>query len=457
MKRYAGIAVTFIAILTGSSKLQAAGFALTEHNSSGLGRAYAGAAAVADDASTIFFNPAGLVTLKKDQLLFSTQAILVGAEFHNNGSTVNPQLTGGADVPISDGGSNEGGENALVPSFYYSAVINDSLALGVGVSVPFGLATKYDEDWVGRYHAVESAVETININPTIAYKLNKEWSFGFGVNLQHLDVKLSNMIDTAAVCLRSAGATVCGNINTALLQAGNADIDSKVSLTGSEWGYGYNFGVIYEPSAGNRIGFSYRSKISYDIDGNADFDLSDEMAIFLAAVSSPYFSDTGGKAKLVLPEIASLAGRFQVSNNLALLADITWTRWSRFKELRVEFENGQSETVIPENWGNSIKIAFGGDYRLNNLWLLRAGIAYDKTPIPDSEHRTARIPATSRKVFSLGLQHKITKKVKIDAGYIHLFIDDPEINNIDSSFGHTLNGNYSSSVDIFGAQLTWDL
>lgn len=433
-----------------------AGFALMEHNASGNGNAYAGAAVVAEDASTLHFNPAGLSILNKQQLSISSQVLFISASFDDSGSTLNPLLTGGS-TPIPSNDNNDGGENAIVPNIYYVAPINDQYMWGIGVTVPFGLATKYDEGWAGRYHAVESSVKTINVNPSIAYKVNDKLSLGAGINMQYIDVKLSNMVDSAAVCLGAVGAATCNAISPSLTQAGNSAIDSKVSLTGTDWAMGYNFGVIYQPSNTYRVGFSYRSKVSYDIDGDAEFNNSAAMQAFLTAASSPFFSDGKANAKMDLPENASIAIFGKVSNKISLFGDVTWTRWSRFDKLLVEFENGQPDSEIPENWKNSVKFAFGGNYILDDKWTLKAGIGYDKTPIPDNEHRTARIPANDRKVLSFGAKYNASEKVNIDFGYTHLFIDDPEIDNTDSSFGHTLSGSYSSTVDIIGVQCTWDI
>lgn len=170
------------ALATFTGLAQASGFALIEQNASGLGNAYAGAAAVAEDASTIYFNPAGLTRLPGRQFVGALHVIMPSADFSNRASTPAFSTTALAGPFAQNGSGGNGGETALVPNFYLSWQLDPKLFLGVGVNAPFGMMTDYDANWMGRFHALKSAIETVNINPTVAYKVNDRFSFGVGLN-----------------------------------------------------------------------------------------------------------------------------------------------------------------------------------------------------------------------------------------------------------------------------------
>lgn len=430
-----------------ASQTHAAGFALIEQSASGLGNAYAGAAASAEDASTVFYNPAGLMLLKGNQVVASGHVIVPSAKFANSGSTINPLVGGGA---ISGGNGGDAGSTAFVPNFYYAHQLSNGFVLGLGVNAPFGLKTEYASDWVGRYHAIESELTTVGINPVIAYNANDDLAVGVGMIAQYADATLSNAIDFGTVCLGSALAAFCPGAGV-LPQA--ADGIGKVE--GDDWGFGYNFGILYSITDTSRVGFNYRSKIKQTLEGDADFTVPASFTTLLNGAGSTQFSDTGAEASVTLPETASLSLYHALDDRWAILADATWTRWSRFDELRVNFDNPlQADSVTPENWENSMRYSLGVNYRLDARWLLRTGMAYDETPVPNATDRTPRIPDSSRRWLAVGASYRSSDTLRFDIGYAHLFISDAPIDNT-NSLGHTLTGEYESSVDILSAQANW--
>ncbi len=396
-------AFVLIAALPGT--VSAAGFAIKEQSITSLGRAFAGSAAVAEDASTIFFNPAGLTYLDRSELDLGLNYIKPQSEFRDEGSTINGNpLTGG------DGG--DAGNDAFVPNFYLSHPVNDKVTLGFGVSAPFGLVTEYKDDWVGRYLAVKSEMLTLNFNPTLAIQATEKLSLGFGVSAQYIDVKLTKVAQVPA--------------------------DAGVELEGDDWGYGYNLGLIYQFTDQTRVGLSYRSKISHTLEGDGTLDA--------LGVKEDISAD------LDLPETVSLAIHHQLNDKWAIMADATWTRWSRFEELVIE-SDGILSTDKPENWDNSMRYGIGLSYQYNDKWQFRTGVAYDETPIPSSGFRTARIPGNDRKWVAFGASYQYSDNIVIDAAYAHLFMDDPRINESESIYN--LRGKYDASVDIVGLQLRW--
>lgn len=439
------------AILTTASEIgAAAGFAIIEQSASGMGNAFAGAGAVAEDASTIFFNPAGMTHLKgRHQVVGAIHGIAPNAQFNDQGSLSNPLL---GPVPLFGSDGLNGGTTALVPNLYYAGRINDRLSIGVGVNAPFGLKTEYPDRWKGRYHAIKSDLKTIDINPAIAWQVNDMLSIGAGFSARYVDVELTNALDFGTiVCSGAFGPPPAGSCvpGAAIAPFSN---DGRQILNGTDWGYGYNLGLLAEPRPGTRVGLSYRSKISHDIDGDVEF----IVPAGLPAAVGGAFANTGASADLDLPETVSLSGYHEVNDKLALLADVTWTRWSRFNELRVRLDNG-TESVQPEDWENVFRYSLGLNYRASKEWLFRGGIAYDEEPIPDAQRRTPRIPGNDRKWVSIGFSHTPSDRFKWDVGYSHLFINDTPIDNTEIVTGHTLTGNYDNSVDIFSAQVVWTL
>ena len=422
-----------------SAQSYGAGFAIIEQGVKGLGNAYAGASASAEDATTIYFNPAGMSRLQGKQLIVGTHIILPSASFKDQGSVniLAAPLTGG------DGG--DAGVTALVPNFYWTFPINEKMRFGLGINAPFGLSTEYDSNWQGRYHAIDSLVETVNINPSLSFKLNDKASIGFGISAQYVSVELSNAIDVGLITIGTGGTPQAE--------------DAIGEVDGTSWGLGFNIGFLYQFSEKTRLGVAYRSKIEHTLDGgDAKFyGVNAGGSARLAGLQlGNFFVNTGVEADLTLPESLSVSVFHQMSPKWAIMGDITWTRWSRFKELVIEYDVGaQGDTVTPENWDNSLRIAFGANYKLNDQWLLRFGAALDETPIPNATFRTPRIPGNDRKWLTFGASYKGPGKVSFDFGFAHLFISDTKINNT-TKLGHTLTGEYSSDVNILSFQANWD-
>ncbi|MCF6338046.1 MAG: OmpP1/FadL family transporter [Gammaproteobacteria bacterium] len=423
-----------------SSISHAAGFALIEQGVSGLGNAYAGAAASAEDASTIFFNPAGMTLLDGQQVVAGLHIIKPSTKFTDNGS--------------SAGGSNGGdaGNLGLIPNLYYVADIGNDMKFGLGIGVPFGLSTEYNDDWQGRYQAVKSSVEAININPSLAFKVNPQWSIGLGANIQYFKAELTSAVDFSSVCIGTLGAANC--IGSGLVTPQTPATDGFADITGSSWGFGYNLGVLFSPSEATRIGLAYRSQVKQSLDGDADFTLP--AGTTLPPLLAPAFADTGISGSIDLPSTLSLSLFHQFDDTWALLADITRTGWSSYQELRIEYDNGRPASVEENKWKDNNRYSIGVNFTPNQTWIYRAGIAYDETVVPSAELRSARIPGNDRTWLAVGLGYRISNNLAIDAGYAHLFVKDADIDRVGAT-GDLLRGSYESSVDILSAQIVWSL
>jgi len=449
-------------LLTGA--VHAAGFALIENSASGMGNAFAGAAAIAEDPSTTWFNPAGMLELSPGTHTSVAGHIIVpSADYTDKGSWVNPVLTGGninqAQAAMS-GTNDNGGKTAIVPNSYLVHQVNDQFSLGLAINAPFGLETNYDNDWIGRYHALQSSMMTLNVNPAFAYRVNDRFSIGAGLNAQYIDVKLSSAIDSAAACRSIASAANSGDLLLACLnnlpRLASVNTDSKATISGDDLSWGFNIGAIYKPTLNTRIGLSYRSAIDHELEGDADYSVNAALQPILTATGVTRFNDTAVTADANLPETTSLSIAHKVNDRLELLGDITRTGWSSFERLTVVNANdGSIVTDVNESWKDVNRYAIGANYQYNDKTKLRFGVAYDETPTPNEQLRTPRTPDADRTWVALGANYRINKQMSLDLGYAHLFMDQSAIDHTSEDNGYALRGLYDSKVDIVSAQFNW--
>ena len=417
----------FLVASTLSSMSYGAGFAIIEQSVTGLGRAFAGQAAVAEDASTIFFNPAGLTQLEEIEIDQGLHIIAPRSKFDDDGSAVPNYggLGGYSGQALTGGDGSNAGSVALVPNFYIAIPLSETLVAGLGVNAPFGLVTEYNDTWKGRYHAVKSDMMTVNINPSIAFKATDKLSLGFGINLQYVALELTQMADLGSKFFGAPQAA-----------------DGKAKLEADDWSWGYNLGLTFQATDATRIGLAYRSKISHTLKGDGKLKFN-----------GTRIAGENIEGDVDLPENASIAIHHQVNEQWAVMADASWTRWDRFEELSISSSGGTFDTTKEEKWDNSMRYGLGLTYAHNDKWTFRSGIAYDETPISD-EYRTARIPGEDRKWLAVGASYKYSDHITIDTGYTHIFLSDPEINETDDN-GYTLIGDYEASVDILSVQMRW--
>lgn len=429
----------------------AAGFALMEQNSSGLGNAYAGAGAVAEDASTIFFNSAGMTQLKRPSVVVNAAAIYVKSEFKNSGTT------GAGLQPVLGGdGGNAGGWVAL-PALYVAVPITDRLAGGVGVNAPFGLKTDYDDGWMGRFQAIKSEVNTININTALAFKVHDKVSVGIGADFQTIDATLTNAVNYSAAIAQASGGTVVV-----------PGLEGTAKIKGSDTAWGFDVGVLFTPTEQTRIGLSYRSAIKYSLTGNATFvaptssSLPAQGVINLLSNSSNPAAPTNGPVmlNLKLPASARLAIAQKVGSSVELLGEASWTQWNSIQELRVQRPSGATLKNTPENWENVMRYALGASWQVNNSVKLRAGAAFDKTMVTDDARLTPRLPDGDRTWLAAGAKFDVTDKVSLDLGYMHVFVKDAQLDQSDggiTALGYPsgrLLGEQQTKIDILGVQAT---
>jgi long-chain fatty acid transport protein len=424
--------------LSSAAGAYAAGFALLEQNASGLGNAYAGSGAVAADASTIFFNPAGLTLLPGMQVVASGAGVNLQTEFNASAPASQTSAPLGIfAVPLGTGDGGDAGGFSFVPALYFSAPVGERWAVGLGVGAPFGLKTEYDDDWQGRFLGIESEVKTLNVNPSVAFKVNDNVSLGAGINWQKLDATLTN-------------AVIIGPGSEGLTEL-EADADA----------WGWNVGALFRLGTDMRLGLSYRSSVDYSLGGNVDDERNTG-----APVASGTFP---AEADIELPDSVLVSVVQQFGDKWQLLGDLQWTHWSTIGSIDVVNTNtGQLRDQLALDFDDAWRVAVGVNYFSSEKWTFRGGIAWDQSPVND-ENRTVRLPDNDRIWLALGVQYKFGKGGALDIGYAHLFIQSPDINQTKQqvipaqppalplavTVTNNVRGDYDSSVDIIGVQLTW--
>lgn len=443
-----------------STVTQAGSFGLIEQSASGQGSAYAGASAIAEDASTIYFNPAGMTKLSGQQIIVAGHVISPNADFSDDGSTTF------AGTPLT-GPDSSTGDPAFIPNFYYSAALPNDIFVGVGVNTPYGLSTEYDDGWKGRYHALRSEITSVNINPSIAWKATEKISVGFGISIQYMQLELTNNIDSLAVCA-NFDPTLASCVGAGLNPVpGDAAQDSSVKLDGDSTEIGWNAGILYDVDEKNRIGVSYRSAIKHEVSGDASYTLNSNLDGFLDAAVRPslppgliLLETTSLQATAELPETFSVSYVGEINSKWTALVDWTWTGWSSLDVITIRQAGGipGQEPTLDLAYKNTNRYSVGVNYHHNAALVYRGGLAYDETPIRSPETLSARIPGNDRKWLSLGVGYAPSSSWGFDIGYSHLFLSDATINSNtgSSSSGATLKGTYASSVDILSAQVNFN-
>ncbi len=446
----------------------AGGFLLTEHGASGMGNSYAGAAAVSNDTSTVWFNPAGMSQLEGRETAVAFHILNTTTDWTDAGTTLGSAVGRGV---ASGSDTASPGTTTVLPNFYYVAPINDQWSYGLSIGVPFGSSTEYDADWKARYTTVKSGISVIDINPALSYKVSDKVSLGFGISVQQLSAELGSAVDSGAACLGLAGNPATsftrGDCLNAGLTPGVQENDGYGEITGDSTTFGFNLGALFTPTNDLKIGVAYRHSTSHELDGSVDFTVDPGLQTILdsntVAAGQPltqgFLNDVGAKAEVDLPSTFMVSGAWQMNPKIQWLGDITWTGWSSFEELRVVYDNPfQQDTLSVQDWEDVFRYSAGLNYTFSDKLELRAGVAFDEEAIPSAQRRTARIPGNDRTWVSVGAGYEVNKNLSFDVGLARLTLDETPIDNSDpesQGVGQEVRGFYKGSVNFLSAQLNW--
>jgi long-chain fatty acid transport protein len=423
-----------------SGVASASGFQLLgEQNASGIGNAGAGSAAVAENASTVFYNPAGMTQLQAREVSLGGTLVKTNFDFSNSGSSVG--------VLGTSGDGNNGGGLGFVPNAYLSWAVTKDIYLGFGIGAPFGLRTEYDNPWKGAAQSISFDVKTINLNPSIAWRATDWVSLGFGLNWQKVEAEYVRAVAVSTPGLRDSTATL--------------------KLSDDSWGW--NAGALFNLGPATKLGVSYRSAVKYETTGDVKVTSNGGAA---AGATTTALNNAGGssdtKASIKLPDTLIFSLSQKLSSQWELLGDVSWTGWSSIPKVDIirtsGVLNGQNAQTLHTDFRDTWRFAVGANYMLNDAWKLKMGIAYDQTPVKGPDTRLVSMPDNNRTWFSAGAQWKPSKGMTVDVGGAYLYVKDAEVNNnqipatlnaqtASSNRGH-VKGTYSDSAFLLGAQFS---
>jgi long-chain fatty acid transport protein len=410
-----------LAAVVASQGAHASAFQLTENSAQGLGRAQAGGPAAPGDCAVVVNDPAAMSDFKTQCVSSTLAAINFSAKFTGGGT----DAFGG---PLTGGNGGDAGATLPVPAAYYIRPINDQLALGMGLSVPFGFQTEYDDRWVGRYQSVKTKLQSPALTFAGSWKVSDEVSVGASLVVQRTSAQIVQDINI--------GTILAAPTEGAILPQ---EADGQGGLKGHDWGYGFGAALLWKPTQADRIGINFHSQIDHTIAGNATFEIpSNLLPLFDGA-----FTNTKGTADFNTPWYLNLGWWHTLDDRFSFGVNASYTHWSSFKVLAINYANplqaayNSAQVFDYKNtWFGSI----GGDYRLDNQWTLRAGFAYDQTPTSDAT-RDPKVPDNSRKWLSVGVGYQASENLRFDAAFVHLFVDDAKINDVSPTFD-SLNGTF---------------
>ncbi|MEZ8436988.1 outer membrane protein transport protein [Vibrio splendidus] len=414
-------AAVAVGLLSTSTVTHAAGFQLAEYSATGLGRAYAGEAAMADGADAQWRNPAMLTYLEGTQVSVGTIYVDPNIDIDGTSTSMMGQST--------SSNSSDFAHSAVIPNVYVSHKYNDKFALGFAAGTNYGMETDLGKDFGGANHGNEASVTTMELNLNAAYQVLESVSIGGGVRY--------------IMAEGSFGAVSTAN-SLVPLPAGTA----LKYMEGDDTAWGWQVGTAWQINESNRLGFTYKSEVDLTLEGYAKG--------FGFNQANPA-THKSGSMDLALPATAELASFHQLTEKVAVHASINWTNWSSFKELVADFPGENSVEIKQENWEDNYRFALGTTYQMTPKLALRSGIAYDTSAVSE-EHRTATIPETDRTWLSIGAGYQWSEQLTLDAGFTYILAKDAKMHETDTAadlFGGSFEGEVTGSIWLVGIQANY--
>lgn len=423
------LAIAFVCLFTLITRLSGAGFSLLEQSTAGLGRSLAGMTAEIDEPEAVFFNPAAAAWHERPTLMAGTHFLIGKVGFHDRGST----FSGDQDRNITS--------LAMVPNFYYVHPLSDGVTLNLGISATSGTSTKYEDDWQGRYFAIDTEVAVIEMSPSMSWRINDKWAVGVGFIAQYADATMSQAIPFDQ----------SGNFTRAL--------DGQLKLEGDSWAFGYSIGVLFRPFEGTRVGLGYRSKLSHDLSMKARLRIPKTVSPAFGGVSRV---TEDASCELTLPASINFGIQQDLNEKWTVMGDVAWTKWSDMKELKVKFDhpiavlNDLKQSNEEMKWRDNWRFAVGTQYKLNQKWTLRSGLAFDSTPVRNKYLRVAKLPDSNRLWLSFGAGYQFSEQLRIDCAFTHLFFNRCDIESrYQGNERQKLSGDFSGYMNIYSMALNY--
>lgn len=396
-----------------ASLTHGAGFSLQERSSAGLGRAFSGEAAIAEDATVVASNPANMLLLEGTHYSLGITHYFPDVKVSGNLHVGPAQFFTEEDTAAPQ---------ATLPYAAITRRLNERFAIGFGFHSRYGLSTDYSDDFLGSYFAMESVIKTYDLSSKIAYKASDKLLLGAGLDFVYAEGKLTNSTPT--------------NFTTPGLPSGA----SLAHITGDEFSYSYQLGATYLLSDSTRIGLVYQSTLDLEVTGNAETDVIPSLI--------------GGRDTLLeatLPNSLEISIYHEINEQWAIHSSGTWTGWSSFDQIAIETTSAPQTTIaeLDENWKDAYRISIGTTYKHNDKWTFRAGTAFDESPVKSANHRFLRTPDTDRYWLSLGATYSVNENYSIDLGYTHIFSKAARITDSSENLpGLSFEGTVKGSVDL---------
>jgi long-chain fatty acid transport protein len=411
--RSAAVAGAILVLEAGSA--DGAGFMVRENSAASVATVSAGNASRADDASTVFNNPAGMSFLNGSQIEVGAAVVLPDINFSGDATFFG--------TPIPGVNDRNAGQVAMIPHLYGVYQIDNQFSAGIAVTVPFGNTMDYSENWPGRYVNIKTGLLTVDVNPNVSYRITDRLSVAAGFSAQYFKLQLSSAI--AQFLILAPGAP-----------------DGGYLLTADDWAWGYNFGLLAQVTDTTRLGLTYRSGMSHSLEGNLE--LWPTTSPFLGLVSAP------ASAGINVPASTTLSITHQITPDFSLSSDLQFTQWHTFRQFTA-LSPPNPPISRNKSYKDSWMISVGGVYRLDNTWTLRGGVGFDESPVTDT-YRFPGVPDKDRYMVGIGAGYNITDMMAVDFGYAHYFAAghasmDSSINGVDLFTGIALHGAYESALD----------
>ena len=379
-----------------------AGFSLFQSSAAGNADPNYGASRGGEPAA-LFVNPAAIDTLEGSQAQF-------GVTF------VAPSFSVEGKNPYTGQSYKEKAKDQIfpIPHAYYTQKINDELWFGLKLASHFGMGTKFDSDWFGRYNSTCSDILSLNISPSIAWKANDWLTVGVGFTAQYFDIALKQKIDAA---------------NRTNNPDNPSALDVTQELSADSFGFGADLGLVIRPVDKLSIGLAYHSRIKHDAEGDAKYKKHPMVAASLESQGQGMlFTGTGVKGSVTLPDTIVAAATYDVTDKLTLGFGVTYQIWSTYDELKIVFDQpviGRYESASEKDWNNVFRYALSSTYKLNDVWTLRATYTYDDSPVND-KHVEYILPSGSRHIFAVGAG-RVVGDWTFDVSYFYEIMDNGDV------------------------------
>jgi len=410
------------AVFAGGSA-HAGGIMLYEFGSNDVGLAAAGYAARAQDAATVFTNPAGMSRLEKSQVLGGVQGLYGNLHFAPNAMTTTAGGDGGNALGWLPGGS-----------LFVVQKINQDWSVGFGMLSYFGLSTKYDDNWVGRYYTQKGTLIGMTLTPAVSYRVSEKLSLGAGLNIMYgyLDTQL------------------------AINNIGSARPDGQLKLNDNRWGYGANLGILVEPWKGTRFGLTYLSEVKLDFSTQPQFS---GLGPVLETVLRNRGLLTGSiDMNMKVPQMVMFSGYHDLNSQWAIMGNVGWQNWSQFGKVDLQINsNDPTSLTVNNNYNDTWHVALGAQYRpaVESPWSFSAGVAYDSSAV-DDDKRTVTVPMGQAWRFGLGAQYAFSQALSVGAAYeLAWGANMPVDQNRGPLAGHLAGSYNNTSFNFFALNLSW--